>query len=356
MGGTVQPRLKRSARVLLTLAVVALAAAGLPGLAAADGGPAPLGDPGLTLKADPGDLHFGDTVRIRAHLSVPGAVLHVSRAYAGDAEYAPVQTLLADGRGDTGWKDAPLHTATYRVEYGGDAQWAAAVAEVSVTVRDKVSLSTSAAARVRTGGRVTVKVAVAPARTGTSVDVQEWDAKAGVWETLTTLALDEQSRAQWVWRPQELGRHRLRARVAASAESPVAVSGVRSVRVYDAGDPYGVPASYPHLILVDLSQCRLYYYEHGRVIRTFACVLGRPSLPTPRGHFKIYAKDPDMYGAYGPRRLRYLGAYAVHGTNEPWLLERWPRNYSHGCTRLANADILWLFDRVHVGTPVWNVP
>jgi lipoprotein-anchoring transpeptidase ErfK/SrfK len=63
-----------------------------------------------------------------------------------------------------------------------------------------------------------------------------------------------------------------------------------------------------------------------------------------------------MYGPYGPRRMRYLGAYAIHGTNEPWLLSRSPRNYSHGCTRLSNPHILWLFDRVHVGTPVWNVP
>jgi len=92
------------------------------------------------------------------------------------------------------------------------------------------------------------------------------------------------------------------------------------------------------------------------VVRVFDCVLGRPSLPTPRGHYRIYAKDAHMYGPYGPRRMRYLGAYAIHGTNEPWLLGRYPRNYSHGCTRLSNAHILWLFDRVPVGTPVWNVP
>ena len=90
--------------------------------------------------------------------------------------------------------------------------------------------------------------------------------------------------------------------------------------------------------------------------RLFKCVLGRPSLPTPRGHFKIYAKDPDMSGPYGPFRMRYLGLYAIHGTNEPWLLDRYPRNYSHGCTRLSNTNITWLYSRVHVGTPVWNVP
>ena len=125
-------------------------------------------------------------------------------------------------------------------------------------------------------------------------------------------------------------------------------------RVYDS-NPYGVPTKYPHLILVDLSQYKLYYHEYGNVVRVFSCVLGRPSLPTPRGHFRIYAKDPHMGGPYGPFRMRYLGLYAIHGTNEPWLLERHPET-THGCTRLANANITWLYSRVHVGTPVWNVP
>jgi len=142
----------------------------------------------------------------------------------------------------------------------------------------------------------------------------------------------------------------------ADVEHVAGSSAVRSVSVFDPSNPYGVPGRYPHLILVDLSQYKLYYYEHGRVVRVFDCVLGRPSLPTPRGHYHIYAKDAHMYGPYGPRRMRYLGAYAIHGTNEPWLLSRYPRNYSHGCTRLSNSHILWLFDRVHVGTPVWNVP
>ena len=111
-----------------------------------------------------------------------------------------------------------------------------------------------------------------------------------------------------------------------------------------------------HYIVVDRSQYKLYYMEHGILKRVFDCVLGRPSLPTPLGHFRIYAKDPHMSGPYGPRRMRYLGEYAIHGTDEPWLLGRFPRNYSHGCTRLSNTHILWLFARVPVGTPVWNVP
>ena len=351
--------LKSSARILLVLCLAAvLGAVALPVSAGAaySHAAAPLQTPGLTLEVAPASLQYGEKAKLVAHLAVPGAALQLSRAYAAAGLFEPVGTLVADGSGDATWSESPAHSATYRVTYAGDAIWAAASAEASVTVRAHVALSTSAGSKVDIGDRVTIKVSVAPASSAGTVDVQEWSESTGSWHTLAALSLDAQARAQWVWRPEDTGRHRLRARLAASASSPVAVSGVRSVRVYDPSDPYGVPDSYPHLILVDLSQYKLYYYERGRVVRVFDCVLGRPSLPTPRGHFKIYAKDPDMYGAYGPRRLRYLGAYAVHGTNEPWLLGRWPRNYSHGCTRLSNEHILWLFDRVHVGTPVWNVP
>ena len=326
------------------------------GAAAAALASAPPADPGLTLQASPGAVRYGESVQLRVHLSVPGATVQLSRTDAGEPSATPLRTLVTDAAGDATWTDAPAVSASYTADYAGDGTWAAAVAAVPVTVRAKVSLSTDAGARVRTGDAVTVKVGVSPGAAAAEVAVQEWDAADGSWLTLATVTPDGAAQARWVWRPRTLGRHRLRAVLSASVASPQSVSGVRSVRVFDRSDKYGVPASYPHLILVDLSEYRLYYYEHGRVVRTFDCVLGRPSLPTPRGHFKIYAKDPVMSGAYGPRRMRYLGLYAIHGTNEPWLLSRWPRNYSHGCTRLSNTNIVWLYDRVHVGTPVWNVP
>ena len=123
--------------------------------------------------------------------------------------------------------------------------------------------------------------------------MQEWDAEDGAWRTLATVKPDEQGQARWVWRPGRLGRHRLRAVLAASdvvARRRSAACAACASTI--AATAYRVPSSYPHLIVVDLSQYRLYYYEHGRVVRAFDCVLGRPSLPTPRGHFKIYAKDP----------------------------------------------------------------
>ena len=346
------------ALVALVVAVMAFfcGAVVTAALASAPRASAPPADPGLGVQASPSSVRYGESVRLQVHIGVPGATVQLSRAYTGDPSPTPLRTLVTDAAGDAAWTDTPAASATYRAEYAGDAAWAAAVADAAVTVRAKVQLSTDAGARVRTGDAVTVKVGVVPGAAAAPVAIQEWDAGAGSWDTLATVTPDGSAQARWVWRPRSLGRHRLRAVLSASAASPLSVSGVRSVRVFDRTDKYGVPATYPHLILVDLSEYRLHYYEHGRVVRTFDCVLGRPSLPTPRGHFKIYAKDPSMSGAYGPRRMRYRGLYAIHGTNEPWLLSRWPRNYSHGCTRLSNTNIVWLFDRVHVGTPVWNVP
>ena len=349
---------KASSLVFLALVLVVTGvAAGGPSVARAAGAP-PTGstDPSLTLSATPGTVNGGDAARLAAHSAVPGATLQLSRRYVGESEFTPLRAVTTDARGDLSWAVWPRGSATYKVEFAGTAEWAPAYAEARVEVRPRLTLTTSADGTVFTGDRVTLGVHVAPVRPGAVVEVQRWDSGAGTWAVLTSLTLNGDSKARRVWRPSQAGRQKLRARVAADAEHAAVVSGVRTLEVFDASDPYGVPGKYPHLILVDLSQYKLYYYEHGRVVRVFDCVLGRPSLPTPRGHYRIYAKDSHMYGPYGPRRMRYLGAYAIHGTNEPWLLSRSPRNYSHGCTRLSNAHILWLFDRVHVGTPVWNVP
>ena len=52
----------------------------------------------------------------------------------------------------------------------------------------------------------------------------------------------------------------------------------------------------------------------------------------------------------GSHRL-YLGdGYALHGTNNPSSIGQ---AVSHGCVRLRNEDIAFLYDLVPVGTPVY---
>lgn len=52
----------------------------------------------------------------------------------------------------------------------------------------------------------------------------------------------------------------------------------------------------------------------------------------------------------GTRRLNLGDGYALHGTNRP---ETVGQAVSHGCVRLRNSDIEWLYDHVAVGTPVY---
>jgi lipoprotein-anchoring transpeptidase ErfK/SrfK len=45
--------------------------------------------------------------------------------------------------------------------------------------------------------------------------------------------------------------------------------------------------------------------------------------------------------------------YRIHGTNEPWTIGR---NVSSGCIRLANEDVVDLYERVKVGAKVVVLP
>ncbi len=44
------------------------------------------------------------------------------------------------------------------------------------------------------------------------------------------------------------------------------------------------------------------------------------------------------------------GEYAIHGTNRPSSVGTWA---SYGCIRMYNQDVVDLYDRVSVGTPVY---
>jgi lipoprotein-anchoring transpeptidase ErfK/SrfK len=102
-----------------------------------------------------------------------------------------------------------------------------------------------------------------------------------------------------------------------------------------------------------------------RVIRAFKIGVGRAVTPTPTGTYFIteLLKQPDPAGPYGPFAYG-LSAYSgvlshfgrggngqigIHGTDEPQFVGT---NVSHGCIRLRNPDILWLRQRLPLGTPV----
>jgi lipoprotein-anchoring transpeptidase ErfK/SrfK len=117
-------------------------------------------------------------------------------------------------------------------------------------------------------------------------------------------------------------------------------------------------------ISIDLSSRRVTVYRDGRVERRFTAVVGKPSTPTPRGHFFVEEALALSSGAAGgpfalasSARSRVLqefdggpGQIALHGTNH---LSGAPGTaVSHGCIRLSTRAITWLARRIGAGVPL----
>jgi len=352
----------RTLAITLALAalVVVLAAAGA---AAADPSSSPQAQPAaqpaaaatatpaLTLTASPAIVTAGDRASLVVHLGIPGATVRLTRQRAGDSAPVSLATLVTGSGGTAGYGVRPPVTTTYRVEYQGDGQeWLPATAEVVVSVRPRVTLT--ADARVYRGDRTRLTVSVRPAHPGGAVTLQL--RQAGAWADWRTVRLDADARGHSTWLTDAVATYPFRAVTAADAEHLEGTSLAHRVAVIKP-NAYHVPIDAKAMIVVDISQYRMHFFSRGVEVRSFSCVTGRPSLPTPIGHFKIYARGMYPGGPYGARIMSYHPPCAIHGTNEPWLLKKFPRNFSHGCTRLYNSDAIWLYDRAPLGTPVWNV-
>jgi lipoprotein-anchoring transpeptidase ErfK/SrfK len=320
--------------------------------AVAEPTPSPAATPALTLVARTATLTAGEPTTLVVRLGVPGATVQLSRKTAADTEFLLIGPLATDARGVARFRALPRRTTTYRVDYAGDgAQWLAAFAEAVVSVHPRVSFS--APERVYRDRRARLAVTVRPAHPGAVVTIER--RQDGAWTEWRSLTLRSDSRAQTSWRTDAVGAWPLRVVTPADADHLEGRSLVRRVQVVKP-NPYNVPLDAKGIVVVDISQYRLRFYSYGRLLRSFPCVTGRPGLPTPIGHFSIYARGMWPGGPYGARIMSYHPPCAIHGTNEPELLKRFPRNFSHGCTRLLNANAIWLYDHAPLGTPVWNVP
>jgi len=204
------------------------------------------------------------------------------------------------------------------------------------------------------GDEVSVKVSVEPSLPGASVAVESL--RSGVWTTEATATLDAASQVRIAWRPTTYGPVRLRASLDEGDGYAGAVTPWCSV-IVNRPNRHDVPYRFAHYIVIVVHEYRLYYYEHGALVRAFDVALGRPGYRTPPGTFRIYGKRKPAGGALGACAMFYRrqGGLAIHGTNEPGLLKRFPRPFSHGCARMYNSQALWLYARVPRGTTVHNI-
>lgn len=113
-------------------------------------------------------------------------------------------------------------------------------------------------------------------------------------------------------------------------------------------------------IVVSLQDRKLALIEDGQIKKVYTVAVGRPSTPSPVGTFTIErrVKNPTYShdgitipaGPNNPVGTRWMGlsipGYGIHGTNEPKSIGR---ASSHGCIRLAKADLEELYPLVAVG-------
>jgi lipoprotein-anchoring transpeptidase ErfK/SrfK len=129
-------------------------------------------------------------------------------------------------------------------------------------------------------------------------------------------------------------------------------------------------------VLLKLGERRVYWVDEASGAReSFPVAIGRPKYPTPTGRFSVaeMVENPDFLrfdfanptkkpfgrippGPNNPLGLRWIAfanahgwTVGFHGTQKTSVLGQ---AVSHGCVRMSNPDVVKLYSRVKIGTPV----
>ena len=333
------------------LAVPALAAAADPPAAPAPA-TAPAGLHVATFRA-PSRVFVGQRATLKGRVA-PAAAVPVVVEKLENGAWVPVITLTSTAAGAFATTLA-LGPGSVRVSVQAPDGTIQSSRRVSIAVVRRLTVAVTAQPLENISGRpFAVSGAAVGAKNGERVSLQgSLNGKA--YRTIAKVAV-RAGRVKATFTPPAGGRWRFRLVAAptpgrdsggaASPTAPMAVFG---------SNPHHIPKSAPHYLVQEISQFQLYYYENGKLRRVFPVVFGKPSTPTPVGRFAVYSKTAGPNSAFGPLVLWYHRGYGIHGTNQEYLLSHTWRYYSHGCTRNYNANILWLWPRVPVGTPVLNL-
>jgi hypothetical protein len=117
------------------------------------------------------------------------------------------------------------------------------------------------------------------------------------------------------------------------------------------------------VIVVSLEDRKLALVEDGQVKKVYTVAVGKPTTPSPTGTFTIERRvaNPTYHhggktvlpGPGNPVGTRWMGlsihGYGIHGTNEQKSIGK---AASHGCIRMAKADLEEFYEMVAVGDTV----
>ena len=173
---------------------------------------------------------------------------------------------------------------------------------------------------------------------------------------------------------KELDARRLTSQIQAALVEPTSerIVKARVTTVKPDVTTRELASTYPKIIVVSKATTTVTLYENLRPTRTYNVAVGSPGYPTPDGRFAIQNKQVDPVwnvpnsewagdlagrsippGPQNPLKARWMGIYGgagFHGTADIGSIGS---AASHGCVRMSVPDVIDLFDRVEVGTPVF---
>jgi lipoprotein-anchoring transpeptidase ErfK/SrfK len=166
----------------------------------------------------------------------------------------------------------------------------------------------------------------------------------------------------------------LRASIVGTLANPAASHRLRPARTILKArvNASNLARAYGTVITIDRANFKLRLFKHLKFSKSYGVAVGQPAYPTPTGRFSITDKQVnpawtapnspwagELAGtttpggsASNPLRARWMGitnGVGIHGTSEDWSIGS---RASHGCIRMHVADVVDLFPRVPVGTPV----
>ena len=129
---------------------------------------------------------------------------------------------------------------------------------------------------------------------------------------------------------------------------------------------------YRTVVTIDRSNFKLRLFKRLKFSKSYGVAVGQPAYPTPTGRFSISNKQVnpawtapnspwagELAGtttpggsAANPLRARWMGivdGVGIHGTSQEYSIGS---RASHGCIRMRVADVIDLYPRVPLGTPV----
>ncbi len=133
---------------------------------------------------------------------------------------------------------------------------------------------------------------------------------------------------------------------------------------------------YPAYIVVNRDEFKLRFYEHLKLAKTYEVAVGMEGLETPAGlhHIEWEQVDPPWYvpkkawagklagtvvppGPDDPLKARFMsieGGAGIHGI-DPSEYDSIGHDASHGCVRMRIPDVIALYEKSPVGTPVYII-